>query len=313
MPSTMGSSSRFVWATVVASSCSLHAAVARAEEPPIPAERITYDSLTAVRVNPLGLETRYNLAWRARLYEHESAALRDNNMSVVANAVLGPAASRFGGTFEVRPATVLTLSAGVHRIGYLGTFQFLQGYENAQADFSDTALRAGKDAGKNYPTDGTDVELRAQAVAKAGPIVVRSDTTAYWTDVDLRDGQTVYYTPRYDLLMPDEGWALTSDNDLLYMTDFGLIAGARVSVGTSFYEPDQLGGKDDPNSPIVRAGPVAAWVFFDEPNAAFNKPTLLLNTGWWLAHRFRTGQDVSQAFPMIALAFRFEGELGRWD
>jgi hypothetical protein len=285
--------------------------IALAEEPPIPEHRVTYDNLTAVRVNPLGLESRYNLAWRARLYEHESAALRDNNMSIVGNAVLGPAASRFGGTFEVRPATVLTLSAGVHRIGYFGTFQFMQGFADAQADFSDSALRAGTDAGRNYPAGGTDVELRAQALAKVGPIVVRSDTTAYWTDLELREGQTVYYTPRYDLLMPDEGWALTSDNDVLYMSDFGLVAGARVSVGASFYEPAQRGGAEDPNSPTVRAGPVAAYVFFDEPGAAFNKPTLLLNAGWWLAHRFRTGDDVSQALPMITVAFRFEGELLR--
>lgn len=32
---------------------------------------------------------------------------------------------------------------------------------------------------------------------------------------------------------------------------------------------------------------------------------------WWLLHRFRTGEDVTQAYPYIAIAFRVEGDLFR--
>lgn len=282
-----------------------------AVEPPVPAHRITYDELTAVRVNPLGLESRYNLAWRSRLYEHDAAALRDNHVSIVSNAVLSPAFFRYGATVELKPLTLLTLSAGVHRIGYFGTFQFLQGYADALADFSDSEQRRATERGENYSTGGTEVELRAQALGKLGPIVVRSDTSFYYTDVGLRAGERLYYTPRYDLLMPDGGFAMTSDNDALYFSSFGLVAGVRATVATAFYDAAMLRGQADPNGPTVRVGPLVAYTFFDRPGAAFNKPTVFFNAGFWLAHRYRTGADVTQAFPLIAAGFRFEGELFR--
>ena len=46
---------------------------------------------------------------------------------------------------------------------------------------------------------------------------------------------------------------------------------------------------------------------------AFEKPTLLLIANWYLSHRWRTGADVTQAFPYLALAFRFEGTLWASD
>jgi hypothetical protein len=280
--------------------------------PAPPAHRISYDQLTGARLNPLGLEARYNLGVRSRLYEHDSVVLRDNSLGLVANSVLSPAMYRFGASLEVKPLTLLTLSAGVHRVGYLGTFQFLQGFPNARADYADSSMREATARGENYATGGTEVELRATAVAKVGPVAIRSDTSAFHTDVDLRAGQTVYYSIRYDLLMPDGGFALVSDNDVVYVSDFGLLAGVRASVGASFLDEAQRAGREDV-SPTFRVGPTVGWVFFDEPGTRFNKPTVLLSTGWWLQHPYRAGQDVSQALPTIQLAFRYEGEFWRTD
>ena len=63
---------------VVAASFSIASALgmlasteARAAEPAVPAppaHRISYDQLTGARLNPLGLEARYNLGVRSRLY-----------------------------------------------------------------------------------------------------------------------------------------------------------------------------------------------------------------------------------------------------
>lgn len=296
-----------VIAALAAGAVSIAAVPAWADEkppPPIPAHRIVYDDLVGARLNPLGLENQFNLAYRARLYASDSLALRENYFGVGLSPTLSPAISRFGGHIEVRPLTVLSLSAGFYQVGYLGPFGILQSFPDATYDYSDSTLNERRDAGLHYPTNGYEVHLRGVGLAKFGPVAIRSDTSAYYTDVKLRDGDTVYYHQRTDLLLPDRGWGLTSDEDVAYVSDFGLVAGARFSVANAFVDGEGPGS-------IMRLGPLLAYTFFDEPGASFNKPTILGLFQWWLIHPSRTGQDVTQALPYIALAFRFEGELWR--
>jgi hypothetical protein len=275
--------------------------------PPIPAHRIVYENLLGVRGNPLGAENNYVLAYRARLYEHESLALRENYFGLALNPTLSPAISRFGGGIELRPLTVLSLYGGFYQIGYLSSFGSLQSFQDAGADASDTALEVGEEAGLNYPANGFEVLLRAVGLAKLGPIAVRSDTNAYYTDIGLREGDRFYYHPRLDIVVADKGWALTSDEDLAYVSDFGLVAGARLSIVDSFVDDE------DATGPTMRLGPLVAYTFFDEPGASFNRPTLVGILQWWIIHPYRAGQDVHQGIPYGAVAFRFEGELFRSD
>lgn len=290
-----------------------------AEAPPpplprIPLDRISYDSLSGVRGNPLGTETMFNLTWRHRLFASDSLALRENAIGLGLHHTFSPAIVRIGATVEVRPATVLTLSATAVHMLFNGSFSTLQSYDTASADFSDTALDDGKDANLNHPTSGMEVVLRALALAKLGPIVFRDDLQFFYDDVALPDGDTVFYTSRLDLLSPNEGFSLTNDTDVMWMSDFGLIVGARLSLGHSFYRESELALEDDgsnPNTPMLRVGPAALYTFYDKPGTRFNKPSLFLNVAWWMLHRFRTGEDVSQGIPYIAGGFRFEGDLYR--
>lgn len=287
----------------------LQASTASAEEkppPPIPQHRIVYENLVGARLNPLGLEDLYNLSYRARLYASDSIALRDNAFAVGLSPTLSPAISRFGGHIEIKPLTVLSLSGGFYQVGYNTSFGTLQSFPDADVDYSDSTLNDRRDAGLNYPAKGFEVTLRATAVAKFWQIAVRSDTNAFYTDINLRGDDTVYYNQRVDLLLPDRGWGLTSDEDLAWVSDFGLVAGARYSIGNAFVDGEGPG-------PIMRLGPVLAYTFFDEPGSSFNKPTIIGLFQWWLQHPSRTGQDVTQALPQITLAFRFEGELWRSD
>jgi hypothetical protein len=279
--------------------------------PPIPPHRIVYENLFGGRVNPLGLENQYALSYKARFYDGgDSLALRENGFGIGISPTISPAITRFGGHIEVRPLTVLALQGGFYQVGYLGSFGSLQSFPDASFDYSDTALDELEESDgprKNYPENGFEVHLRALGLAKLGPVAFRSDTNAYYTDVSLRSGDTVYYHPRVDLLMPDKGWGLTSDEDVAYVSDFGLVAGARYSVADSFVD-----GPDDPSA-TMRLGPLIAYTFFDEPGTSFNRPTLIGIFQWWLVHPYRTGEDTSQGLPYIALAFRFDGELWRSD
>lgn len=281
--------------------------------PPIPQQRIGFESLTGIRVNPLGLETQYSLAYRYRLFASDSVALRDNYIGIGISPTLSPATSRMGGTFEIKPLSILLLGVSVYHEGFFGAFDNLLSYRDVQsANYSDTQRQAAADAGANYPASGLEVQAKAQAQVKLGPVAARVDANAHYFDLDLRGGDRVFYAPRPDKIAQDQGWVVTTDSDILYVSDFGLIAGARFSTASSIYDASVLppsGDNDDELS--ARLGPLFAYIFFDEPGASFNKPTILAIAGWWLIHPYRTGQDVHQAAPMGILGFKFEGELWR--
>ncbi|MFO0613514.1 MAG: hypothetical protein U0414_13035 [Polyangiaceae bacterium] len=280
---------------------------ALAEEEPIPLQRVNYDSTTGIRLNPLGLETLYTLGYRYRMHASTGRALRENDIGVVLNPTLNPAVARMGGFLEFRPLTMLTLQAGLYHTEYFGAFKALQTFDRASDEFSDTRLAENADKGLNHPRSGLEATLRAQAVAKVGPIVLRSDLMFVYSHFS---AGKLYYNPRLDVLAPIDGWFLQNDTDLLYLTDFGLAAGARASTTHAFYGEDVLGGAaSEDDVPMFRLGPLVAYTFYDKPERRFNKPTLIGIAGWWLAHRYRTGLDVNQAIPCVTLAFRFEGDL----
>jgi hypothetical protein len=301
--------SRRAWLAVL-SAVSCATSPALAADPPLPPrERVVYESTLGIRLNPIGLEEQLTLAYRRRLYDSASLALRDNHVGVALAPTFSPAVFRGGLVAEVRPATVLSLSAGLFRVGYFGSFASLQSFPDATARFSDDELAARKDAGLSYAAAGTEATMRATLLAKIGPIVVRDDALATYQDIDVQRGDRVYVNPRIDLLAPAEGFTLANDTDVVWFSDFGLVAGVRATVLHALLDASEEGAADGRTTPIARVGPVAAYTFFDRPGALFNKPTIIGMAGFWLAHPYRAGQDVSRAVPTAALAFRCEGEL----
>lgn len=285
-----------------------------ADEPVRPEHRIEYTSLTAVRLNPLGLSEQLELGYRYRLYEDPAPLFRDAFLGGAAVANLTPSFARLGGKIEIRPLTILLFSAGYYFHGWFGSFDALMSYPSPRADYSDTRAKELGDQGLNAATTGAELELRGQVLAKVGPIVLRSDTKVSSFKVDIPDSDRVFYDSNSDIAVADRGMLIQNDEDLVYFSDFGLVAGARLSVIAAPYrDAAYLPGEptDDPNGPIVRLGPLMAYTFYDEPESSFNKPTVIAIAGWHLAHRFRTGADVSQAVPYVALAFRVEGNV--WD
>lgn len=204
---------------------------------------------------------------------------------------------------------MLILQAGVHQAGYLGAFDTMVSHPRASADFSDTARDQKDKSGETYPAGGLEALLRATFLAKLGPIVVRDDLSFTYSHFGLRDNDRFFYNIRFDVLAPNEGWFLHNDSDVIYMTDFGLLAGVRASTTHAFYVEPIGGPAADDNVPMFRLGPVAAYTIFDKPGAAFNKPTVIAHAAWWLQHRYRTGEDVHQGIPFVTIAFRAEGDL----
>jgi hypothetical protein len=284
------------------------ASSAMAAQPP---ERsISYTNLTAGRVNPLGLIEVFELGYRLRLYDSTNPLFENNFVSFALRPALTPAWGRLSGVLRIQPLSILQLWAEYGAGGHFGTFGLMQSFPTATADVSDTALDAREEAGVNYAATGTQIGLGVLLQAKVGPIAARSSARFIRPNHDLQDGDTAYYNIVYDIVIPDRAWAVNKDTDLLWVSKFGLVAGVRWSLTHAFtretdFSPDEAGR----NAPLHRVGPLLAYSFWDEPGAAFNKPTALVVANWWLQHPSRTGQDSSQAIPYLILGFTCEGDL----
>jgi hypothetical protein len=281
--------------------------------PPRRRHRLTYSNLLVVRYNPLGCEDQIDLRYRFRLYQKTSLLYRDAHLGVAFTPTINFALSRVGVSVIANPLAVVTLSAGYYFNVWYHAFGHLQSFPSARDAHSDTDLdRRDEDHGLSYGTTGHEAQLSAVLLAKAGAVVFRSDNSFHFTALELKGGDTVYYTPRQDVLMPNRGWIMTSDLDVVYLTAFGFLAGIRASLVHAFYTARSFADgepMDNPSTPTIRIGPIAAYTFFDRPNKKLNKPTILLIVNWWLLHRYRTGEDVPRSIPYALLGFRLEGDL----
>jgi len=302
---------------IVASAVSAGApAMATEPLPPTPKEQLFYQNLTVVRLNPLGLQNQFELDWKHRLYDPgDSLIMAQNYWSIGVAPILTPGLMRLGVNAKFQPLAILKLEVKWEYLNYFGNFDLLQSYQSANAAFSDSDIGDGGDAGNNYATDGWQLTLDGELRAKVGPVIVRNRFKAGYLEVALEDQDKVFYEQYVDLLLPGKGWFFTNDLDLLFQVTRKLIVGVRYAfMGVNYPDDAFLAGeaKETDSAPTQRLGPLVAYTFCDQPGGSFNKPTILLLVNWYLEHRWRTGQDVSQAFPYIVLGFAFSGDLIDW-
>lgn len=272
---------------------------------PQPERELFYMNLTALRVNPLGLVDLAELSYRRRLYRSESDALTQNFVGLGIAPGISPAWGRLGVLVEVQPLTLLRLWASFEAIGYFGSFDLMASFPSATADFSDTAIeeRAQDDATTSYATTGTQLNLGATLQVKVGPVALRNLLRVFRPSFDLRDGDRVFYDQLFDVLVPDERWTIVDDTDVLWVSDFGLTAGLRWSLAIPMYEAQ--GHAND----IHRIGLLAAYTLTKDPGGRLESSTAVLIAQWHVKHRWRSGEDVSQAMPYLALALQLRGNL----
>lgn len=285
---------------------------------PPPQHRLVYRNSLFVRMNPTGLIDEARISYRWRLYESESLALRDNFIGVGLAPTLSPAFGRIGLLVEAQPLSVLQLYGIYEWQGYFGGFNYLQSFPSPRGEFSDEILsqRGELPVGeplRNYATSGTQLTLGANLQFKFGPVVARSQFRLVRPNLELREGDRVFYDIYYDVMAPNGGWLFTNDADLAYMPGrTGLVVALRWTVtqalyGTEHYAPGEA--QEDLNGPMHRVGPVLAYTFANEDGRRFNSPTVLVMANWWVAHRYRTGQQGSALMPLLAVGMSFTGDL----
>jgi hypothetical protein len=275
-----------------------------------------YSTLNVLRGNPIGLISENTVGYRYRLFEPDSLLFSDTYAGLSIVPTLSPAYLRMGVMAEVQPLAVIRLWARADVYYFLGTFDVLQSFSTPTADYSDTRLGelgdlpAG-DPQKNYGAPGMQLTLGLDLKAKVGPVAIRLLSRLVRADMQLRAGDTVYFDQTYDMLAPNNGFFFTNDADILWMSDFGLIAGIRGTTTLPFYEDRHFGPGEDgthENGPIFRTGPLIAYSFFNRPGELIARPTILMTAQWHLNHRWRTGADVDQAIPYAFIGFAMNGD-----
>ena len=313
---------------VLALVCLSSSAFAEDKDPPPPPpkdDRLMFSDLTVFRLNPLGLETRARFGIQKRLYYSEKAITQNNFRFLGVYPKLNPVSAHLAIGGEIQPASIFNLKATIEVQKYFGLLGYLQSFRTPSANYSDERLKDLR--GTEQTATVLHGSIAPLLQLKLGPVAIRTlFQLDYWA-FQIRDGDTVAYEATYDTLLPDNGWTLSTDTDLLFVGRPGLAVGLRHSWVKPFYRSEHfvdLGDEqqyDDDNA-HQRLGLFAAYTLRDTPGVAFNKPTVILIASWYLTHRWRTGHpdttDISgdfnnddfrsRAFPYLLLGFAFESD-----
>jgi hypothetical protein len=227
----------------------------------------------------------------------------------------GPAGFRPGLGVEIQPMAFLTFGLDYFATYYFGTQGLAQSYPSPHSDYGSGAFSAPSDGpGGSYTLWVHQLTMHAMLQGVLGPIAVRNTTRASRFFADLHGNDRVFYEPVLDVTVYKGGWVGQNETDVVYLWASSFIVGLRYTLTIAWYPNDAYGPgepQDNPNTPINKLGPVAAWQFLQSDGGAVQRGSLLLTAQWYLTHRYRTGDTVSGAFPFLGLALVFSGDLVR--
>lgn len=266
-----------------------------------------WESFTATAYNPLGLVEVVTLSYRYTLYDSKNPVFSTNFVEPALVMASTPAYGFAGLQLDVQPLSVLRLRARAEAIGFYGNFGHVARFEATDVDYSDTRLAELNDQGAHEATYGARYIGTALLQAKVGQVAVRSHLQATRVDLELGDDEPFYYSPQYDHLVQDGGWFVQNDLDLLWLFESGLVAGLRLNSSGAVFA-GEFDGVDDPNGPSHRLGPLVVWPFF-EGQGRVREGKFIGLANWYVEHRWRAGQDTSQAIPFVAVALQLQGDL----
>lgn len=290
-----------------------------------------YRSLLVGRVNPLGLFEDFRMGYRWRTFQGSQDPLAQNTYFAASGTLgLSPAFVRPGVMVEAQPLSLLHMFVQYEWMQWFGTFGYLQSFTGTPStiNYSDARINQLRDPSRpDYMESAGPYRGNIHIVTfgftpqiRLGDIALRSQNRFFYFAANTRNGpdgqpQPFWYDTVTDMLMPSNGWAYTSDTDLLYVTSFGLTIGARYSYTRTFLpnlDPSQIG----PAGEIDRVGPIMLWQITERRRSWFNAPTIILLAQWWLRHPWRGAvngtQDpefrVNPALPWIGFGLLWRGD-----
>jgi hypothetical protein len=289
--------------------------------------RLMASDLTILRLNPTGLETRARIGVQKKLYPSDKKITENNFFFAGVFPKLNPASAHIALGGELQPASIFNVRSFVEVSKYFGTFGYLQSFTSANANYSDATLADNKDnptpATEPEAATGMRVSVQPMLMMKFGKVALRALAMFdYWS---FKTRNATAYEPTLDTLLPDNGWTVSTDTDLLYVTDKGLAAGLRHSWVKPMYSTKHFADAADEAAydganAHQRLGLFAAYTLHDRGPSRFNKPTIILIVSWYLQHKYRAGEPSvldpghdaddyrSRAFPYFVAGFAFESD-----
>jgi hypothetical protein len=269
-----------------------------------------FHNLTAVRVNPLGLTNRFRTGYKMQLSHRPEAIFKESYATIELDTEITPAFGYAGARMEIQPAKIFNFWASYGVVGSFGTFSYTRSFPNTRVQYNDDYLEDTRD--QDYSTIGHKAILSGMFQFGLGGVAMRNNVKGHFQGFDLEGDDVTWYDPTLDVLMPNQGWVITNDADLLVITEFDLIIGLRYTVTHAIYRDEHLARTNvtqmNENTPTHRVGPALIYEFFDDgPGTMWNKPSLVLLTQWWAKHRYRTSEN--PALPYVVLAFVQQGDL----
>ncbi len=300
------------------------------DQPPASDLRLMLSDLTIFRLNPLGLETRARFGLQKRMYYSEKPVGKNNFWFLGLYPKLNPASAQIGAGAEIQPVSIFNLKVIGEFQKYFGTFGYLQSFNSADTNFSDQTLKDMRDDPATEPQKASIVHFSIapllQIKVAKNKIALRALTQLdYWDISNIRAGEETVYEPTFDTLLPNKGWTLSMDNDLLYTGAPNLAVGLRHTWVRPFYKAKHFatqGAFDayDGENEHHRLGLFFAKTLRDDGPSKFNKPTIIVILSWYLKHKYRAGEPdtlptghtaddyISRAMPYVIIGFAFESD-----
>ena len=260
-------------------------------------------SLTVVRTNSFGVGEDLRLGYRLDLGRPGSSFLMPHVQLAV-----NPANVQTGVGLTVQPFRGLSMSvAYAPRFNFAGKYGF-QSFGSPRDDYRDQVLTDRADAGLTYTTWQHRLVVELDVGIPLGPLVLHDVARVTKNAVTLRGGDTVFYDFVLDTLVAAHGWTLENQTELLWLPDEHWVVGIRNTLVQAWY-PDSAyrpgESPDNPNTPMLKLGPLLAYCF-ERKGQGLDAPTLFVEAAWWLRHRYRAGEDVSQAVPTVLAGLTFK-------
>jgi len=267
--------------------------------------RWIYHNLTAVRVNPLGLTNRFRTGYRMQLSHRPEPAFMDSYASLQLDTEITPAYGVVGGRLEVQPIALFNFWGSYGFVGSFGSFGNTHSLPSAQDRYDDDTLDATKD--QDYSATGHKAIISGMFQFGMAGLAIRNNVKGHWMSMDLKDNDKVFWDATLDVMIPDAGWVITNDADLLVLTDFDLKLGIRHTLTHALYRSEHRADQPNISTPHHRIGPAVIYTFFEDGiGSMWDKPTVVLLAQWWAKHRYRTSQ--SPGLPYLVVAFVQQGD-----
>ena len=261
------------------------------------------------QLDPRALHDEFRVTVRMPLSE-EQTPLTGSLAAFVGLGIGGGLRPEVG--LELQPIAPLSLAVAYRPTYYPSFIGAARSYPSPLSEYDSGVFSSPRDGPSGKQSIfAHQLFLSASLLWKADWVVGRIAVQASRSWANLPSGDRVFYDPAYDVVVDAGGWAAQTDVDLGVQLSPAVIVGLRHTLTIAWYRDAAYApgeSHDNPNTPISRIGPAVRWAFFDRATGA-ERGSIFLLAQWYVAHRYRTGEAVSGAIPLLGLGFTLTGGL----